>query len=167
MGTLPLIGWAVGGTQVDRIEWRTSLRRKGLRAMFNCVIIYAADIEATASFYETHFQFTVRRLEGDRIVELTPNSGGGSILLHPAAKGQRRGQSIVKLVFDVQDVSAFCGECVAKGLTFGPVHVADGYEFANAKDPCGNSISVSSRAYRSPLPDASSSLIRKGLKAER
>ena len=33
----------------------------------------------------------------------------------------------------------------ADGLKFGPVHTPGSFEFANAKDPAGNSISISSR----------------------
>ena len=36
-----------------------------------------------------------------------------------------------------------------KGLMFGPVHQANGYQFANAKDPDHNPVSISSRAFRS------------------
>ncbi|MGO7164877.1 VOC family protein, partial [Rhizobium johnstonii] len=73
---------------------------------------------------------------------------GANIMLYQAAKGQRSGQSTVKLVFDVEDVEAFCRRCAENGLEFGAIHNADGYQFANAKDPCQNSISISSRAFR-------------------
>lgn len=116
--------------------------------MFNRLIIYASNVEATARFYERFFGFKANREPGDRIVELVSPNGGGIIMLHPAARGQRRGQSIVKLVFDIEDVEAFCLQCARDGLTFGPIHIAEGYEFANAKDPCENSISISSRAFR-------------------
>ena len=52
------------------------------------------------------------------------------------------------MVFDVENVPAFCEKCAGEGLLFGPVHLADGYAYANAKDPCGNNISVSSWAFR-------------------
>jgi predicted enzyme related to lactoylglutathione lyase len=54
---------------------------------------------------------------------------------------------MVKLVFDVEDVEAFCAQARARGLKFGALHKGDEYVFANAKDPSGNSISVSSRAF--------------------
>lgn len=114
----------------------------------NRLVIYAGNVEATAEFYETHFRFKAMRLPGDRIVELVAEDGGANIMLHPAAKGQRRGQSTVKLVFDIEDVEAFCAKCAENGLMFGPVHKADGYVYANAKDPCQNPIQVSSRAFR-------------------
>ncbi|MFT3997212.1 MAG: hypothetical protein QM667_07380 [Asticcacaulis sp.] len=69
-------------------------------------------------------------------------------MLHPAAKSQKSGQSLIKLTFDVADVEAFCRERAEAGLVFGPVHRADGYLFANARDPAQNPISVSSRAFR-------------------
>ncbi|MFF0918828.1 VOC family protein [Rhizobium leguminosarum] len=114
----------------------------------NRLVIYAGNVEETARFYEKHFGFKATSLPGDRIVELLAQDGGANIMLHQAAKGQRGGQSTVKLVFDVEDVEAFCSRCAENGLEFGAIHKADGYLFANAKDPCQNSISVSSRAFR-------------------
>ena len=69
-------------------------------------------------------------------------------MLHPLGRGRKGGQSVVKLVFDVPDVEGFCARAAERGLAFGAMHKADGYVFANARDPAGNSISVSSRAYR-------------------
>jgi predicted enzyme related to lactoylglutathione lyase len=114
----------------------------------NRLVIYARDVGETAAFYERHFGFSQHRLPGDRIVELVSSDGGANILLHQAAKGQRSGQSLVKLVFDIEDVEGFCAECAGNGLIFGSVHQADGYAYANAKDPCQNPIQVSSRAFR-------------------
>ena len=114
----------------------------------NRLVIYAGNVVETARFYEKHFGFKATSLPGDRIVELVAQDGGANIMLHQAAKGQRSGQSTVKLVFDVEDVEAFCRPCAENGLEFGAIHKAEGYQFANAKDPCQNSISVSSRAFR-------------------
>lgn len=116
----------------------------------NRLVIYVRDVEAMARFYEQHFGFRATRVPGDRIVELLAPDGGAAIMLHPAAKGQRGGQSVIKLVFDVEGVEAFCRQSAENGLKFGPIHRADGYDFANAKDPCQNSISVSSPAFRKP-----------------
>ena len=114
----------------------------------NRILLYVRDVDESARFYETHFGFRIRKETGDRIVELVAGDGGASLMLHPAAKGQRFGQSVVKLVFDVEDVSAFRARAVRAGLEFGPVHEADGYAFANARDPSGNPISISGRAFR-------------------
>lgn len=114
----------------------------------NRLVIYAKNVDETAQFYEKHFRFKATRLPGDRIVELVAHDGGANIMLHAAAKGQRSGQSTVKLVFDVEDVQAFCAQSAKAGLAFGPIHTAGGYLFANAKDPCQNSIQVSSRSFR-------------------
>lgn len=114
----------------------------------NRLVIYAKDVEETVRFYETHFGFRAMRLPGDRIIELVRGEGGASLMIHPAAKGQRSGQSIIKLVFDVEDVEAFCRASAKRGLVFGTIHKTDGYVFANAKDPGGNPVSVSSRAFR-------------------
>jgi predicted enzyme related to lactoylglutathione lyase len=114
----------------------------------NRLVLYARDVEATVAFYEQHFGFRALRLAGDRIVELVAQSGGANIMVHPAAKGVRTGQVTVKLVFDVEDVCGFCENSARKGLVFSAEHPADGYSYANAKDPCGNNIQVSSRAFR-------------------
>ncbi len=114
----------------------------------NRFLLYAKDVALTVRFYERYFGFAAARDAGDRIVELIHPKGGTRLMIHQAAKGQRQGQVLVKLVFDVEDVQSFCDKCRADGLEFGEVHMADGYVFANAKDPCLNPISVSSRAFR-------------------
>jgi len=116
----------------------------------NRLILYARDVEETVAFYEKHFGFQALRLPGDRIVELVASGGGANLMVHAAAKGVRTGQVTVKLVFDVDDVAAFCERSARNGLLFGARHLADGYAYANAKDPCGNTIQVSSRAFRKP-----------------
>jgi catechol 2,3-dioxygenase-like lactoylglutathione lyase family enzyme len=126
----------------------SSIREPRMAPALNRVILYARDVEATVAFYETHFGFRALRLPGDRIVELVARNGGASVTVHQAAKGVRTGQATVKLVFDVEDVEGFCAASARAGLEFGQVHPADGYAYANAKDPCGNNIQVSSRAFR-------------------
>ena len=111
------------------------------------LVLYTGRIDEMADFYCRFFDFSVHRSESDRIVELSPKSAGMTILLHPLASRQKEGQVLVKLVFDVEDVAAFCASAKSKGLEFGKVHEADGYSFANAKDPARNSVSVSSRAF--------------------
>lgn len=111
------------------------------------IVIYTKKIEQMAVFYCNHFGFSMHRAEGDRIVELKPRAAGISILLHPGSAKQQEGQALVKLVFDVEDVVAFCEAAKVDGLAFGKIHRADGYVFANAKDPSGNSVQVSSRAF--------------------
>ncbi len=109
------------------------------------IILYTKHIEKMVAFYSLHFGYTVHREENDRIVQLVSPVNSTDLLLHPAAKGTREGQVSVKLVFNVSDIRAFCAQAKENGLVFGPVHSADGYEFANAKDPSKNSISISSR----------------------
>lgn len=75
-------------------------------------------------------------------------SGGAWIVIHRAAKSVKPGQVGVKLVFDVADIEAFKARSAALGLEFGSTHQADGYTFANAKDPDKNSVAISSRACR-------------------
>ncbi|WP_299735981.1 VOC family protein [uncultured Roseobacter sp.] len=109
------------------------------------LILYTRKIDAMAAFYVDHFGYSRHDLINDRIVELRPKDNATILLLHPAAKGARQGQAAVKLVFTVADVPAFCNASATKGLVFGSLHHADGYVFANAKDPSGNSVSVSGR----------------------
>ncbi|SFA72749.1 Glyoxalase/Bleomycin resistance protein/Dioxygenase superfamily protein [Poseidonocella pacifica] len=116
-------------------------------AQLGRLILYTKRTEEMIAFYKRHFGYEAHRREGDRLVELIPKGPGLPLLLHPAAKGQKEGQSLIKLVFDVKDVAAFCAAAKAEGLLFGPIHHADGYSFANAKDPSNNSISVSERAF--------------------
>ena len=117
-------------------------------SVLNRVVLYVRSVEDSAAFYERFFGFEPQRQDGDRIVELKHPQGGVSLMLHPASKGQQIGQVLVKLVFDVEEVEAFCAATASQGLVFGPIHQADGYQFANARDPSENPVSVSSRAFR-------------------
>ena len=122
-------------------------------AVLGRILLYVHDIEVVAEFYALHFGFRIHREEGDRVVELESSSGAGNnIMLHPLGRGRKSGQTIAKLVFDVLDVEAFCARADEHGLKFGAIHKGDGYIFANAKDPAGNSISISSRAFRHDIP---------------
>lgn len=111
------------------------------------IVIYTKRLEDVAAYYCKHFGFEMLRLEGDRIVELIAPGPGANILLHPMGQGRKDGQTLVKLVFDVEDIAGFCQASKKQGLEFGGIHQADGYSFANAKDPAGNSVSISSRAF--------------------
>lgn len=108
------------------------------------LVIYAKDVEAMVVFYTETFGFEVLRDPADRIVELRHPDGGATINLHKAAKSQKMGQVLVKLTFDVREVEAF----VAQHPAFGPIHRVPGYEFSNGKDPSGNNVQVSSRAFK-------------------
>ncbi|MEM5583987.1 MULTISPECIES: VOC family protein [unclassified Roseibium] len=114
------------------------------------IILYVKDVDRSAAFYALHFGFSVLQSPSDRITELIPADGGARLLLHKAGKAQKLGQVLVKLVFDIEDIPGFCETAKSNGLVFGSPHQADGYQFANAKDPDGNSLQVSSRAFRDP-----------------
>ena len=117
------------------------------------ILLYVKDIEKSVDFYVKFFGFTEHREEGDRIVELHCPNGGPMLALHQAGKGLKTGQVLIKLVFDVEDVERFCQKCQKEGLEFGPLHQANGYVYANAKDPSKNNIAVSNKAFRK-LPDS-------------
>lgn len=114
----------------------------------NRVTLYTNRIPEMAAFYALHFGYAAIEAPGDRLIELRPPGPGLIIQLHRAGKGRKQGQSLVKLVFDVEDVPAFCQVARKKGLAFGALHKGDGYVFANARDPSGNPISISGRAFR-------------------
>ncbi len=111
----------------------------------NALVIYTRRMDEMVAFYTLHFGYHAVEMLGDRIVELRSGIGGVTLLLHPAAKGQREGQVLVKLTFTVPDVAAFREVLLASGVTVGALHIADGYKFANLKDPAKNSVSISSR----------------------
>ena len=108
------------------------------------VILYVRDMPKVAAFYERHFG--LRALAGEKKdwLELSSESGGCTIALHQAAILQKSGAAM-KLVFAVRDVRDFVEKRKAAGMKFGEIHEVDGFAFANAKDPAGNSIQVSSR----------------------
>ena len=134
---------AFSGTFATNSGWWTD----PMQTPLGRIVIYTKKIDEMAAFYVRHFGFEVVQRAGDRIVELAPPGPGAAILLHPASARQKEGQVLVKLVFDVEDVPAFCDMAQEGGFSFGKVHKVDGYVFANAKDPAGNSIQVSSRAF--------------------
>jgi catechol 2,3-dioxygenase-like lactoylglutathione lyase family enzyme len=116
--------------------------------MLNRVVIYAKNMQKMADFYVRHFLFSAEPDPDGRMINLIPTTGGARITLHPAAKSQRVGQVLVKLSFDVQNIEAFKAIAAKADLDFGTTWQGDGYEFANAKDPDGNSIQISSRAFK-------------------
>lgn len=112
------------------------------------VILYVRDIPKVAAFYERFFD--MEQIPGGTAgwLELASPGGGCTIALHQASVAQKSGAAI-KLVFGVADVRAFKAAKERQGLKFGVVHEAldegNPFEFSNAKDPAGNSISISSR----------------------
>ena len=117
------------------------------------VIIYARDMNRTAAFYSKHFGFETTGEIREGLIELRASSGGAGILIHQAGKSVKLGQAGVKLSFHVPDVSAFASEAAKSGLKFGSVHLANGYSFANTKDPDKNSVSISSRVFREQVTE--------------
>lgn len=112
------------------------------------VMVCARDMQRSAAFYRTHFGFEATGEVVEGLIDLQAPNGGAGILIHQAAKSVKQGQAGVKLCFHVPDVEAFKAQALPQGLEFGPTHQANGYAFANAKDPDGNTVSISSRAFR-------------------
>lgn len=117
-------------------------------SLLNTIILYAKNMQKTASFYQQYFGFEGGREVVDGLMELTHPQGGVTLLIHQAARSVKGGNAGLKLMFDVQDIEAFKQASAEKGLVFGATHQAKGYIFANVKDPDGNSISISSRNFR-------------------
>jgi predicted enzyme related to lactoylglutathione lyase len=117
-------------------------------AVLGTIIIYARDMHVSATFYSHYFGFYTSGEVNDGLIELINPRGGASILIHQAAKSVKLGQAGVKLSFDVENINDFILNVRVKGLEFGSVHEANGYSFANVKDPDGNSVSISSRKFR-------------------
>jgi predicted enzyme related to lactoylglutathione lyase len=110
-------------------------------------MIYARNPRRSAEFYRDHFDLAIVQ-DAEGLIVLESAEGGAQIVIHPAAKGVKLGQVAVKLVFSVRNVDAFKARSAARGLKFGATHQANGYAFANAKDPDKNNVCVSSRAFR-------------------
>jgi predicted enzyme related to lactoylglutathione lyase len=111
------------------------------------VILYVRDIPKVAAFYQRFFRMRPLPGASKGWVELAGPAGGCTVALHQAAVSQKSGAAM-KLVFGVVDVRAFRKAKEKEGLKCGVIHQVpegDGFEFFNAKDPAGNSISVSSR----------------------
>ncbi|MBC8077184.1 MAG: VOC family protein [Chloroflexales bacterium] len=111
------------------------------------VILYVHSMPEVSAFYQTYFGFREEPIADTDLLHLTSSSGGCAITLLQASKGQKRGQSLVKLVFDVEDVEAFKQASAERGLHFGTTHHGAGYAFANARDPAQNLIQISSRRF--------------------
>lgn len=111
------------------------------------ILLYVRDPEQIADFYTRHFGFVRQPQRPQDLLELVSAQGNFSLLLHPASKGHRLGQSCIKLVFDVDDLEGFKVAAKRRGLEFGLTFKGDGYEFANARDPAKNPIQISRRAF--------------------
>lgn len=127
-----------------------------MNAPLATVIIYARDMSRSAAFYRDVFGFRTSGEVAEGLIELTAPAGGAAILIHQAAKSIKLGQVGVKLSFHVEDVEEFKVRAASIGVKFGATHKANGYVFANVKDPDGNSVSISSRAFRKSEPSAAS-----------
>jgi predicted enzyme related to lactoylglutathione lyase len=108
------------------------------------VILYVRDIPKVAAFYQRYFGLVPQPGATSGWLELASPSGGCGIALHQAAASQKSGAAM-KLVFSVAEVPAFKVAAEKQGLKLGVIHDTGEHQFCNAKDPAGNSISISSR----------------------
>ena len=110
-------------------------------------ILYVKNIPKVADFYQRHFGLCPLPPNEKGWLEMTSEAGGCTLALLQASAAQKSGAAI-KLVFGVADVRKFKSEREQQGLKFGPIHNAGNFEFANAKDPAGNSVQISSRGLK-------------------
>ena len=113
------------------------------------VILYVRDMEKSAAFYERHFGFQRIDAGVDDLIHLESPSNGLGLMILQAAKSVKLAQAGVKLVFQVEDIEGFKAKSAKAGLKFGATHSGPNYAFANAKDPSGNSVQISSRRFGS------------------
>ena len=113
------------------------------------VILYVKDVARVAAFYQQHLGMKPLPGSEEGWVELSSGKRGCNIALHKAASSQKSGAAM-KIVFGVSNIRKFIAEREADGLRFGPIHSPGEVEFANAKDPAGNSIQISSRGFKKP-----------------
>jgi predicted enzyme related to lactoylglutathione lyase len=111
------------------------------------LILYVKDIPKVAQFYQRHFGMKPLPSEEKGWLEMTSGASGCNIALHQASSTQKSGAAI-KIVFGVADVRKFMSEREKDGLKFGSIHDMGDFEFANVKDPSGNSVQISSRGLR-------------------
>jgi predicted enzyme related to lactoylglutathione lyase len=112
------------------------------------VILYVRDIKKSAEFYMTHFGFIQIETGVDDLIHLNSPENGFGLTILQAAKSVKLGHAGIKLVFHVPDVEVFKKKSMVAGLKFGTTHKGSDYAFANAKDPSGNSIQISSRQFK-------------------
>lgn len=113
------------------------------------VILYVKDVARVSAFYQQHFEMKPLPGSEEGWVELSSGKRSCNIALHKAASSQKGGAAM-KIVFGVSNVRKFIAEREDDGLRFGPIHSPGEFEFANAKDPAGNSIQISSRGFKKP-----------------
>jgi catechol 2,3-dioxygenase-like lactoylglutathione lyase family enzyme len=118
-----------------------------MQASISRIALYVRDIAGVSAFYQKYFGFEPEHDNRD-FVQLQSACGGCALVLLQAGKGQKTGQSCVKIVFDVPNVVEFTEQSRKEGLEFGFLHQADGYEYANARDPAQNLIQISNRRFR-------------------
>ena len=110
------------------------------------IVLYVRDVPGAVAFYEKYFGMTPTGPPEKGWQELSTPGGGCNLALHQALMTSReRGRSPAKIVFGVTDVHAAKKQMAARGLKFGKVHEVNGFAFANARDPEGNPIQISSQ----------------------
>jgi len=140
------------GHSISAVDFRSSSCSTEVKAVaiaVSRVILYVKDVARVSAFYQQHFGMKPLPGSEEGWVELSSGKRGCNIALHKAASSQKSGAAM-KIVFGVSNIRKFMAEREADGLRFGPIHSPGEVEFANAKDPAGNSIQISSRGFKKP-----------------
>ncbi len=108
------------------------------------IILFVSDVRAVAEFYQKYFGLEPVGPEEEGWLELA--AGGCNLALHRGKlpPGESR-VTPAKIVFSVADVHAAVAQFAKEGLKFGKIHEWNGIAFADARDPEGNPIQISSR----------------------
>ncbi|MEI9993206.1 MAG: VOC family protein [Rhizomicrobium sp.] len=102
------------------------------------IILFTGKMDAMSAFYEE--VLGLKRVTDEKGWREFA-AGPIRIALHsgPASPG-RKGP---KIVFYAKDVAATRAKLVARGATFGKVHVGEGFSLCDGKDPDGNPVQLS------------------------
>jgi len=116
----------------------------------NRIIIFVANVEKCAKFYQDIFGFTVKPGSTPEWVEL--DTGGCVLALHQARKNgaktsTRTGSAANphKIVFSTKDVAKTREDLIAKGVKMGSIMKFEKLVFCDGTDPEGHKFQVSNR----------------------
>jgi catechol 2,3-dioxygenase-like lactoylglutathione lyase family enzyme len=109
------------------------------------VVVPVSDVDRAKAFYSERMGFNVDHdsepVEGARVVQLTPQGSGCSIVigtgLAPMAPGSIKGLQLV-----VDDMDTAVAELGGRGVDVGEVHDLKGFKFLFFDDPDGNGWAV-------------------------
>ena len=116
----------------------------------NRIIIFVADVDKCAAFYQNTFGFTAKPGRTPEWVEL--DTGGCTLAFHQArakgakvSKGTGSSANPHKIVFSTKDVEGKRAELIRKGVKMGAVMKFEQLVFCDGTDPEGHKFQLSNR----------------------